>query len=753
MKIKDNKGFTFVEVLVGTTLFLIIALSVYALFNLSIKWVGGVKARVEAMAIANEKTEMIRNMPYDGIKTTSGWSPPGVIPSSQTISKSGIEFITDITVAYVNDSFDGTSAGSVPPDLYPWDYKKVEVKVSWQSFFGGQNPVLFNTIVAPKGLEGASSGKGGIWIKVFDASGNGVNAASVHVENTNLNPDYIIDTFTDAGGNVFLTDLDPDNQEYQIIITKAGYSSERNYSVSELNALGYLNATPERYPATVIVGQVTEESFAVDLLSNLTINTVNENTSDELQTSNDVTNAHQGIPHLAADSFDNIFFVWYDERSGNRNYGQKYDVNQVKKWVNDVLLSNQNNQTNPQTAVASDGNLYVSWNDSSIGNQEIYLDKYSSVDGADILGGSKRIDTGSTSDDQIKPSIAVDNLGNVAVSWVDYRNGDTDIYLRKLDNVGEPVWASELRANSDAGVNNQSDSIVAIDQSGNDIYTIWSDNRNGSWDVYMAKFDTNGTRIWGSDVKINTNVDGSNQSIPSAVIDSAGNIYIAWSDERNGVSDVDVYMQKYDSNGIKSSTGVWASGDLKVNSDLTQTKQDDPSVSIDVNDNLFVTWTDERNISTASDIYLQKLDSDGNKMWPSDVRINSDLGQDAQNNPAIVTLSDGRVVIAWQDERNGDFDIYSAIYSEPNSQARADVPLRIYLNKEIGKDQALNPIYKYLNNDTTDANGVLILNNIEWGSYNVQVTGGGFTLVATDPLQPVSIDPNSSATIKVNVEP
>lgn len=760
IRFRDNNGFTFVEVLVGTTVFLIVAASIYSLFSLSLKWVGSLKARVQASSIAQEQLEIVRNMPYDNIKTTFGWVPPGLIPSVQTITRNGTSFQITVNIAYVNDPFDGTSATSVPPDLLPFDYKKIEVKVSWSGPFGANKPITFDTFVSPKGLEGLSPGRGGIWIKAFDAQGNAVANANTHIENINFNPDYIVDTFTDSSGNVFLTDLEPDNQNYQVQVSKAGYSAERTYSVADLNGLGYPGATSEKPSLTVVAGQVTESSFSIDLLSNFVINTINENVPDEFKVSTDTSASDQDLSHLAIDSSDKLYFVWHDKRDGaaiDRNYGQKYNVSKNKLFTSDVQLHSANNQQNPRVAMGIDGNFFVTWYDSRTGNQDVYLSKFSSANGFDLWSGGNKINTDVGSADQVKSDIAIDNSGNVLISWIDNRNEVTnnDIYLGKFDdNDGHSLWAGEIKVNSDVGNNNQSDSIVLADKISNDVYVAWSDNRNGNWDVYMNKFDTNGTRLWASDVKVNTNMDVSNQSFPDAVLDSLGNIYVVWSDDRNGITNLDIYAQKYDSNGVRASTGVWVGGDLKINSDTTTSKQDTPSITIDGGNNFFVAWSDERNSNlTGSDIYLQKFNSDGARIWTEDQRVNSDLGLYTQSNPELAVLGDGRVVIVWQDGRNTDLDIYAAIYSEPGTMVRADVPLKMYITKQIGIDNTGAPIYKYITNFLTDASGVFNLNNVEWGNYRIEVTGGLYTLVSTVPLQPVTLNPNSSQTVKVNAEP
>ena len=60
----------------------------------------------------------------------------------------------------------------------------------------------------------------------------------------------------------------------------------------------------------------------------------------------------------------------------------------------------------------------------------------------------------------------------------------------------------------------------------------------------------------------------------------------------------------------------------------------------DASGHVYVAWTDSRNVFNAN--YLQKLDANGNRLWPADVLIGlGDL-------PALVTGADGSVLAAWR---------------------------------------------------------------------------------------------------------
>lgn len=225
------------------------------------------RCQLQATEIANQQLEIIRNLPYANIGTTQGW-PSGNIPSSQTITKQGINYAVKITPRYVDDPFDG----QVPNDTAPNDYKKVEIQVSWDRY-PCRSPVLLSSIFAPKGIETAE-GTGTLFIKVFNASGLPVTSAQVQVVNTDLNPDISITDQTDNNGELKIYALPISVEHYKITVTKSGYSTD--YTVTP-GSLG--NSTPIKPDASIIEGEITSISFNIDKLSAVNIFSVNENCS------------------------------------------------------------------------------------------------------------------------------------------------------------------------------------------------------------------------------------------------------------------------------------------------------------------------------------------------------------------------------------------------------------------------------------------------------------------------------------------
>ena len=74
-----KKGFTLMEVLVGSALFLIVSVSAYSAFISILRLANASQSRIIAVQLADEQFEIVRNMPYVNVGLTNG-IPLGVLP-------------------------------------------------------------------------------------------------------------------------------------------------------------------------------------------------------------------------------------------------------------------------------------------------------------------------------------------------------------------------------------------------------------------------------------------------------------------------------------------------------------------------------------------------------------------------------------------------------------------------------------------------------------------------------------------------
>lgn len=260
-----TSGLTLIEVLIGTALMLIIFISIFGLIRFGIKLVGQSKARVTATALANQKIELARNLPYDQVGTEGG-IPSGSIPETETLVRNKISYTVKTTVVYIDDPFDNL----FPDDPLPTDYKRIKVKVSWAGFLAGQ--IVLQTDVAPKGIE-TTGGGGIISILVFDANGQLVPQADIHIENASSSPPIDVHYQTNDQGRLFVPGAPACNDCYKITATKTGYSTERTYAVGE-EVRGATLATPNKPYLSVLEGQLSEISFSIDRVATKTVQTI-----------------------------------------------------------------------------------------------------------------------------------------------------------------------------------------------------------------------------------------------------------------------------------------------------------------------------------------------------------------------------------------------------------------------------------------------------------------------------------------------
>lgn len=251
-----------VEVIIDVAIIAIIALAVFSAFSSAFKSVRASKAKITAVSIANEKIEIIRNMPYDSVGTTEQTYPPGTIPSSESVSRNNLNFIVETLVSYVDDPFDGT-INTNPIDTYPYDYKKVEVSVRKSG--SDINLARFTTNIAANAAETATN-TGILFFCAVNAANEPVDGATLTISNDDLDPPLLLTFQTGIDGCVMVPMLPPDSHNgYHLEITKDGYSLAMTYPRTAQNP-------NQNYPdIDIIAQQVTRISMSIDLVSSLKI--------------------------------------------------------------------------------------------------------------------------------------------------------------------------------------------------------------------------------------------------------------------------------------------------------------------------------------------------------------------------------------------------------------------------------------------------------------------------------------------------
>lgn len=256
-----HKGMTLVDVVVGTTLALIIFSGLFGILRASLQVSGLAKLKATATTIASSQVEYIRSLPYDSVGTDGG-IPAGNILQVATTTNGGLVYTVRTYIEYMDDPADGV--GAADSNGIMTDYKHIKVTVSY-TVSGMTRQVTVVSNVAPPGLE-TNVGGGTLRLNVVNAVGTAVTGATVRIINASTSPDIDLSTFSDSYGQVLLPGA-PTSTEYQVQVSKTGYSSASTYARTGTNA----NPTPGYL--TVVGGQTTSSTFAIDLLATLILRT------------------------------------------------------------------------------------------------------------------------------------------------------------------------------------------------------------------------------------------------------------------------------------------------------------------------------------------------------------------------------------------------------------------------------------------------------------------------------------------------
>lgn len=262
------------------------------------------------------------------------------------------------------------------------------------------------------------------------------------------------------------------------------------------------------------------------------------------------------------------------------------------------------------------------------------------------------------------PSIASSDSATGAnaffVAWEDTGVGNGNIYGRTVPASGTTLGTTLPLCTA---TSRQSEPAIAYAGSGNGWVTVWSDERNGPYDVYGRKITNDGTAMNGADFLVSSSSPGvaasGNQSRPSiaGASDAAnGNTwFVSWQDDRAGI--VDIYgsrvrfqsgaMSVLDSSGIVVAAAPAAQSQPSFTYNPQQTQY-------------FGVWTDGRSSSSSSDIYGARVSAQGSVVDPAGLLVSTSANQ--QDSPAMAACG-GKYLVAWSDTRNGVDapDIYGVI--------------------------------------------------------------------------------------------
>jgi len=357
-----------------------------------------------------------------------------------------------------------------------------------------------------------------------------------------------------------------------------------------------------------------------------------------------------------------VYLVWGDNRLVSAQIYFSKSTDEGNTWSPNTIIS-QNIDTLVCTGshISLDvlGNIYVAYMTAhnNLTDWDIYFTK--STNGGSSFTPPIIVNDSSEIYHQKYCAIAVDSAGqNVYVVWQDWRNlqYEPDIYFSRSTD-GGVTFLPGVRVNDDIDTTNQWFPVIACDNSGQNVYVAWMDNRDTlhGWDVYFSR-STDYGQTFEANYPINDTITtGSTPQDYPSVYYKDGIIYAVWHDGRDPSGG---YFAKSIDNGVSFGPNIlvtddpWATGYYS-------------SITVDDSTNVYIVWRDYRNYDPyGHEIYFAFSDDSGQTFNPN-VLVNDHEGVVSawDWNPSVCVNDSGEVFVAWSSTRNDpsltNFDIYS----------------------------------------------------------------------------------------------
>ena len=378
--------------------------------------------------------------------------------------------------------------------------------------------------------------------------------------------------------------------------------------------------------------------------------------------------------------------------SSSQIRAQVFDANNHKVGAEfQVNTTVAGGQYNSRIAILNSGDFVITWEDQGETNGDTSGESTRAQmfhrDGTRI-GGEFIVNTATTGD-QGEPAITALSNGGFVVTWNDGSGtgGDTSgtsVKAQLYDGGGHKV-GGEFLVNTLTTGDQTEVSVSALKGANGGFVATWQDNsflrgddtRSGS--IVAQRFDNAGNKI-GGEILVDTKGMAYVNDVNNVVGLANGGFAVTWqaqSDNSQNNPNVDdddsnIMLQIFDAAGNKVGT------QLQVNTKGEEYQQA-PKITELSNGNLVVTWEDiEDGDGEPGQIKAQVVDGQGHKVG-GEFTINGTM-QGEQHTPAIAALADGSFIVTWTDNSGAGGDEDDGIRAQIFSVGKAAVNAAVKLN-------------------------------------------------------------------------
>jgi hypothetical protein len=355
--------------------------------------------------------------------------------------------------------------------------------------------------------------------------------------------------------------------------------------------------------------------------------------------------------HSSLGLLGTLTWVGLPAPAGAQPVGAEFQINTYT--TNDQALDSAHS-----IAADAGGNFVVVWesNGQDGSGTGIFAQRFNA--GGQRLGVEFRVNS-RTAGGQNLPAVAAAADGSFVVVWSDEDGASVGVFGQRYDRAGAPA-GDRFRVNSYT-TNHQTLPDVSADPAGNFV-VVWASNEQDGdfYGIFGQRYSSDGARL-GGEFRVNSFTDSS-QWFPSVASDSSGNFVVVWESYNQVGFSVDVFGQRYDSEGQR------LGAEFRVNT-TTRDYHKLPAVASDPLGNFVVVWSQTVLYAGTYRILGQRYDSAGVPLGGEFAVQASDAPPTLGQRSSVASDASGAFVVAWYGQRDGSqFDIFGRRYD------RAGVP-------------------------------------------------------------------------------
>jgi hypothetical protein len=367
----------------------------------------------------------------------------------------------------------------------------------------------------------------------------------------------------------------------------------------------------------------------------------------------DIADADQVQAKVVPRSDDGFFVSWFNNNPndppprGYDTYLQRLDAAGIEQYAHDgVQVAKLTNSSTEDYGldIDSQGNALLAFLDTRFGaSQQVTVTKIA-PDGTP-LWGVNGIQVTSGNPGAHQPKVAATSDGGAVVFWI----SNSSVVLQKFDANGNPQWPWSSTRNRGIILGEFKSNYQTCDIHGSDngsVIISFSRDRGFRTNryLYANKVSASGKLLWGSGhVKV---WDGGSLQLgnyPSFITDGAGGAIFSWYSSSPSLQS---YVQHINADG----TEAFAHNGVPVSTNASQIRVSPSAAYNPSTKETFVSWEEEDSLQSVSGVSAQKIDAAGNRQWTDNGVTIVPLQANAEIFARTVVNGDGAFVF-WVDQQ------------------------------------------------------------------------------------------------------